>query len=374
MDQAIKKKKIALYTTLQVIGILALTIIGSCWDWMNFGWTFSKIATWKYWEGVIQQMAMYSIALALGLLTTMEKEELTNEEYGSRLSVYRELIKCKKQSFTTYIEFTLNPFIKKTAMKEKYSRKLYRLDKHSRDEWKLSWRECKDMSDEEFRLYKPITRRRFINFFGRIFKGLEYQEKTKYSGWCKRYCAKRRRLEKLASDEYINENYEYSSVRYERVNPNVFTWSVRLGDSKQSQYQVENKAAVDIIASMLRKMLTVALTAIFIGCIVYDASASELLEQVNGWVSVLIKYVIRVIFIFVNYGMGVLTGKRVFYNNFTWVLINRIRILKEYINWKKSNNEEDSYADQVIDSYYKNLELKKQLEEAVKAAEQKQLK
>lgn len=372
MDKELQKKKLGLYTALQVIGLLILLLVGGCFDWMNFTFDFSQLATKGYWIGVFQQAVMYSIALALGLLSTMEKEELTNKEYGNRLESYRELLKFKKQSFVTYIDYTLNPFIKREAMKERAVRRLYRLDKWSKDEYKLAYKQCKDMTPEEFKQFKPTMPMRFINFLGRVFKGLEYQDKFRYSWRCKFYCYRRRKLERLASDEYINDNWEYTSVRYQRVNPNVFTWSVRVGDSKLSQYQVENKSAQTVAMSMIRKALTVVLTSLVIGSIVYDASMSELAQQVNGWIAILIKYVIRVVMIIVNYIFGVFTGKRVFYNNFTWVLINRIRILKDYINWRHAQNDEDSYADKLLDTYEKTKELKANLEETIKKVEAQQ--
>ena len=370
MDKELRRKKLGLYTALQFIGITLLCLVGGCFDFLNFGFSFAKIATWGYWQGVIQQMLMYSIALGLGYLTTLEKEELTNKEYGEKLSLYRELLKNKKQSFSVFIDEHLNPAIKKDAIREKFSRKLYRLDRHAKDEYKLCYRECRGMTDEEFKKWVPKVNRRFINFWGRVFRPYTFVEKEKPSLFCKWYCYRRRKFEKFASEEWIEENWEYNGTKYERVNANVFTWSIRVGDSKQSQYKVENKSSVDVMARMLRKMLTVALTSFVIGSIVYDASMSELAQQVNGWIAILVKYVVRVVMIFVNYFMGIRDGKNSFYNNFTWVLINRIRILKQYINWKKDNDKEgDSYADKYIQAYEDRVDQENRLKELIAKAE-----
>jgi hypothetical protein len=372
MDKELRQRKLGLYTALQITGIFFLCLIGGCFDWMNFAFSFEKITTWPYWQGVIQQMLMYSIALALGYLTTLEKEELSNKEYGEKLTLYRELLKHKIQSFSVYIDEWLNPSIKKEAIKEKFLKKLYRLDKHAKDEYKLCYRKCRGMSDEEFRTFRPMVPRKIVNFFGKALHPDKFEEREKFSIFAKWYCYRRRKYEKFASEEYINENWEYTAVKYERVNPNVFTWSVRMGDSKQSQYKVENKSSVDIITRMARKMLTVILSSLVIGSIVYDASVSELIAQANGWIAILIKYIVRVVMIFVNYFMGIRDGKNSFYNNFTWVLINRIRILKDYINWKKNNDKEgESLADKYIKAYEDRLDQEKRLEELIKQAEQK---
>jgi len=378
MNNSEKKGKLALYTILEVVGLFALMLLGGMFDFLNFGFSFDKITTAEYWNDVTIQGAMYSIALMLGIFGTLEKQELKNQEYFSDLGIYRGLLKHKKQSFTPYIDEVLNPYIKREAMKERACRRLYRLDKHAKDEFKISYRDCKNMTKEEFRDFKPQTPRKIINVFGRIFKGMEYNDKFKYSWRCKRYCAKRRRLERLASDEYINENWETASVRYHRVNANAFTYSVRIGDSKLSEYQVENKSGRDITLAMLQKFLWVVIVGIFIGSIIWDASVNQLLEDANGWIACLVKYFIRVIMIFANFFVGTTTGRKVFYNNFIWVLLNRIRILKEYIDWRKKNNDMDSYADKLIEAYENNITAKEQAEkakadlaEAVKAVENK---
>ena len=63
LDPQLRKKKTIIYTVSEIIGILALTILGNAWDWLKFSFDFSNITKWSYWSSVIVQAAMYSISL-----------------------------------------------------------------------------------------------------------------------------------------------------------------------------------------------------------------------------------------------------------------------------------------------------------------------
>ena len=58
MDTENKNRKIALYTFLELIALLALTMVASMWDWVNMGFSLSKITTKAYWNNVILQTIM----------------------------------------------------------------------------------------------------------------------------------------------------------------------------------------------------------------------------------------------------------------------------------------------------------------------------
>lgn len=344
-----KNKKLALYTFLEVVAVLIMCFVGGCFDWMHLKFTFDKFGEWSFYETVLQKWTLYSCALLVGYFFKLEREELNNEIYLSTLGMYRELLKSKKESFVFFIESIFNPATKKRYIKMKAEYKLLKLDKKAKDEWKIEFN--KALKSE---------------------KGLKaWTWMSEESG---RYARERIKLTELASDNYINENWEVISIKYPSISPHIFTPSLRKNITPDEEYKVENETAKDMGRTVVRKLITVFLVSVIFAMFILQPSANELLEQANGWLIMIIQYIIRVIMIIVNFIFGLYTGKEVFENNFILPIDNRIRILKQYINWKKENNEKDSWADQVIDSYNRNVELKIQLEEAVKAAEEKQLK
>lgn len=343
MNLTTKKQKTILYTVIQVVGMLFLCLIGGCFDFLNLEFTLEKIKTAEYWQGVMQQMVLYSCAIGLGYIGKLEREELNNEEYSNGLSLYKDLLKSKKESFIRYIEEVFNPDTKRQYIKLRANKRLHRLDKYSKDEWKLYYRNAIKSGNV-----------------------LEYQYPNSK---IKKYCVKRFQLEELASDAYINENIDYISIKYPRINPNCFTENIRLGDNNASRYKVENTTGRDVPLAMGRKLLTTLLAAIIIGSIAYDPSLDELLQQAHGWIAILIKYTIRVVMTVWSFFQGNWAGKEMFYNNFILVVNNRIAILKTYINWRHENNEPETYIDKFMEAYYNQEKLKEELQETISKAE-----
>ena len=118
MEDFNKNRKIALYTFLELLALLTLTMLASMWDWVNMGFSLAKIQTKEYWNNVILQSVMYSCALVLGNLLKLEKLELKNKAYDDLLSLYRtDKLPLKDEHFVKYVMNVLNPSIKKEFLK-----------------------------------------------------------------------------------------------------------------------------------------------------------------------------------------------------------------------------------------------------------------
>lgn len=343
IDLRTKKGKTILYTAIQVIGMLFVCLISGCFDFLNFEFTLSRVTTQEYWQQVIRQTILYSIALGLGYMGKLEREELNNTEYFQSLKLYRELLKCKKESFVRYIEDIFNPNIKKEYIRKNTFRKLHKLDRRSKDEWKVYYKKAIESGN-------PLE--------------YEYPDKK-----IKDYCLRRIQLEELISEKYIDENINFISVKYPRINPNCFTENIRMIDGNASKYKVENTTGRDVPFAMARKMVSTLLIATIIGLIITDPSLKDLLEDTKGLIAVIIKYIITLLMIFWSFFQGTIAAKNMFYNNFILVANNRSSILKSYINWANENNEQDTYIDKFMDAYYNQYRLKEELEETIKKAE-----
>lgn len=312
MNESVRKRKVALYTFLEFIASFTLTMVASMWDWVNMNFTLSRIATSEYWDSVIIQTIMYTCALLLFTLIVLEKMELKNPEYHDLYSDYQETHFPKKdKGFEPYVNDVLNPEIKKEFLHKKYERKLYRLDKFSKDRWKIDYSEANKLED-------PLT----------------YNFKSK---WSKKYYIKRSELEFINSDKYINDNYEILSVKYPKVNAYAFTKYLDIKMSDKTKYKVENKAAKGLLVKITNKLIYTALGSTVIGLLIINPDTNQLLEQANGWIAIIISYIIRVAMITVNSIMGVYTGRSLFVDNFILPINNRIRILDEYDIYKKDH-------------------------------------
>lgn len=337
-------KRIAIYTALEIVAVLLICMLSGAMDWTNMEITFSKFGEWSFYESVIQKFIMYSAALLVGYFFKLEREELTNNEYFAALDTYRILLKSKKDSFVYFVENIFNPKTKKRYIKMKSTQRLMRLDKHAKDSWKLE--------------------------FNRASRSEEGIESWKWSSpKVEKYAKKRIELTNLSSDSYIEDNWELISIKYPAISPHVFSSGLRKTISPDDEYRITNRTANDLGRTVVNKLILTLLISVIMALFVLDPSTNELLEQVNGWITVIILYVVRVIMIIINFFCGLISGKKMFQDNYILPIDNRSRILKEYINWKKETNEPDSFADTVLENYEKNLALKKELNAAIEKAE-----
>lgn len=337
MEEKERKGKIIFYTTLQIIGLLIIMLVGNAFDWLHMRFDFSKLNTWNYWNGVIQQIIMYATALIIGYLGRLEKEILNNIEYSNSLKEYRGLLKFKgDNSFVNFIDNIKNPQIKKAFIKKRTQLRLYRLDKRAKDYFKLDYDKAIQSNNIETFIYKD--------------------EKSK------KYCLKRFQLEQLFSDNYINANFRSISIKYPHINSQAFTYGVRIKEREENNYKVENKTAQDLTNKWLIKALQIILVAVIAGSIGSDANGGELVETVTDWLRIFLKYIVRCVLILISYIMGLWDGKNTFESNYLDVLSNRITILKEYLDWVHQNNINDSIAER-IDKYLKENAEKKTKEE-----------
>ena len=315
MEQETKNRKIALYTFLELIALLILTMLASMWDWVNMGFSVSRISTKEYWNNVIIQTVMYSCALILGNLLKLEKLELNSKAYFDLLSIYRnDKLKYKDEHFVKYVNDELNPTIKKEFLKKKYENKLARVEKYSLDSFQLAY----NMAVESGNFEKYIKE--------------EIKNPLK-----KHYCKKRQNLEKIRSDEYIDKHYKSMFVRYPKVNPYSFTYYLNIKMNDRTKYQTENKTARDMSVKLTRKLVYAVLSSTIVGLLVINPDANKLLEQANGWIALVIQYVIRVGMISVNFVMGIYNAKTIFNDNYLRPISNRIRMLDEYNEFKTKN-------------------------------------
>ena len=76
MDEKIKSRKSALYTTIEIFLILIMTIVGNMWDWVNMTFNPSTIFTGAFWQDTFVKATLYSCALMTAIVSKLSKQEL----------------------------------------------------------------------------------------------------------------------------------------------------------------------------------------------------------------------------------------------------------------------------------------------------------
>lgn len=171
-------------------GLLLFIIFAvfGCFDFVNFTIDITLLANWKYWTSVFSKTIGGSIAFNIGINLLFDKEVDADLELAEQRDKYRKLNAQKDQTtFNNYVENVFNKEQKKIAYNSYINRKIYWLNKFSRNKDKL--------------LYSSD------------------REKEKETN---KYCIKRKELEELKSDEYIDKNIDSIIVKYTKIDPIIF--------------------------------------------------------------------------------------------------------------------------------------------------------
>ena len=314
MDKKVKNRKRILYTTLEVTVILIMTLVGNMWDWVNMEFRPDLIGTSAFWEETILKATLYSGSLILAILLKLSKLELDDKRYDDLLGQYRGKLEVKKnnaEAFDYYLESELNPRIKKEYIRSKLERKLFRIQKHERDSWAMDYFKAKDSGELEN-----------YNFCSRLSK---------------RYFIKRTRIEAMLDNDFIEEHWMNMSVKCPRVSSPQFGYYLEVGRNKDERYKLTNEVVKDVFKQGALKVATVFFISICFTIMALQPQTNQLLEQANGWIVLLIQYIVRVIMICLSFATGIFTAKNTFNDNYLLPLTNRIDILDQFASYLDVN-------------------------------------
>lgn len=351
MDQKVKNKKLILYTALEIVTVLIMTIVGNMWDWVNMEFRPDLIATGYFWEDTIIKSTLYSGALILAILFKLSKLELKDNRYDDLLAQYRDKLTIKNSNdtaFTRYVEKVLNPQIKKEYIKTMLNAKLYKIQKHEKDEWLTDYFKIKDMleSDPDY----------------------DYKEFEFSSEKSKQYFIKRTRVEAMLEPAFIDKHYLEIRCKYPRVSTVQFGYYLDIKRNRDERYKLDNEVVKDVSKQALIKVIFTFFVSVCLTIMALQPSTNELLEQANGWIVLLIKYVIRVTMICLSFATGIWTAKTTFNDNYLLPLINRSDILDQFKIWLDINPVQEKGVEAIRQELEE--ELRKEYDEKLnKAAE-----
>ena len=312
--------------TKQIVNSILLVIIFAifgCFDFLTMSFHIEYLLTTTYWTRVISKsiagICAYNIGINLSWDREIEKDLILKENAikYDRLNKLRDT-----ETFNTYVIEIFNKEEKKKAYISKINRKLYWLDKFSRNKDKLlySYRSNDENKMEE------VNKERAKN----------------------RYCVKRKELEELKSEKYINENLDSINVRYNFIDPVVFDMELD-GKSnyngvkvKGSVYNGRARATVNVLIGMLG-------ISMFVASIGLDASQEELIDNATAFWHYLLTCAEDVGIIIWQTLRGIFGSRKIISSEITQPLIGRNQVLLSYIQWCCDNNIETSKAKKIYD-------------------------
>jgi len=284
-----------------VINVLLLFIIFAifgCFDFVNFTIDITLLANWKYWTQVFTKTTGGAIAFNIGINLLFDREVESDLVLAEQRVKYENLNAKKEQaSFNYYVVNVFNKQEKKKAYIDKINRKIYWLNKFSTNYSKLLY-----SSDKE-------------------------EEKA-----TNKYCIKRKELEELKSDEYINKNIDSIIVKYNEVDPILFELEI---DGSRSYRGVKTKGDINIGRARLTSgvILGMVLISMVITSIVLAPDQKEFANQMVRFWHYVVSCCTDTGIILWQMFRGMINARKLVSQELTEPYAGRNRVLDCYFQW-----------------------------------------
>ena len=78
-----KDRKLLIYTVLEAVGLITIVILTGMMDFLHMEFDPSRLGTSEFWTESCLNAIIYTIALAIGYLSRLQREELKNETFAN---------------------------------------------------------------------------------------------------------------------------------------------------------------------------------------------------------------------------------------------------------------------------------------------------
>ena len=286
--------------------------IFGCLDFANFSVNPKLLGTWKYWTNVFTKTLGGSIAFNIGINLFFDREIEKDHELRIQADKYKRLNALKNEAtFNYYVVEVFNREQKKLAYKAKINRKIYWLNKFARNKDKL------------------------------LYSSNREEEKA-----TNKYCIRRKELEELKSDEYIEKNIDSIIVNYKRVDPIIFELEI---DGRGTYHGIKVKGSVGLGRTRLTStvVMSMVLVSMFFSSIMLSPDKEEFVSQAQAfWHYVLVCCEDVGIITFQAF-RGMISARKLVSQEMTEPLVGRNYILDKYYAWVIDNEIAPSRGEQI---------------------------
>ena len=301
---ATTKKEFLLKQAINVVLLFVILLVFGCLDFATLTFDIYRITTISYWTTVFTKLVASVCALNIGINLLLDAEIKKDAILGEAIILYEKLNKCKFDDFEYYVVKVYNREIKRKCYIAEINHAIYKLNRFSRKKDRL--------------LYSSDLP--------------EMQEKKKKN----RYCIKRKQLEELKSDAFIERNIDSLSVRYRDVDPAIFELEI---DGSQKIQQSKVRGSVNLGRSKVTAttMLSVVLISMVVTGFSLSADQQEFENNMVEAAHWIMKAAEDIGIITWQLFRGIISTRSIVSNELTAPYVNRNNILKKYYKWRLEN-------------------------------------
>ena len=215
-DKIISNRTTILKNALSTILLLAIFVIEGCFNFLTFEFTFYKLLEIGFWINIGIKIVLLLLVKSWVMSIFIPIARMKNVDLLYQKSVNECLMRrSKDNNFSYWVENNENVDIRIEFWKRKINKKIVKLERKA----------------------KTADRMLYFNNNDLAKRG-------------NKYCEKRKSLETLISDEYIQENISWLDVKCPKVDSAVFDCPVT-NENINAKYQLSAKTKSAIFASLL---------------------------------------------------------------------------------------------------------------------------
>ena len=321
------RKESILKQTINIIMLVIVLIIFGCFDWLHLRFHFEYLADSNFWINVGTKATADVLSYNIGINMVIDEVIKRNKVLNELKRIYDNLNKYKDKDFDDFIK-EYNKECKIKVYKSEMNYKIYKLNKHAKRKDKL--------------LYDKYEK-----------KLKEYPDTTFTSN---KYCIKRRELEELSTDEYINNNLDTLDVKYREIDPSIFALEIN-GTQKIEYNKVTGSVNKGRAIMSLTTLAGVVVFPIIMNSISLAPNGEELEEGIVTAVNYAIKIASDIGIVVWQFSRGVMSTPKIVSRELTSPLSERVKILKRYYAWRKDKGlyVPQCYLDLIQQVEYKSI-------------------
>lgn len=315
--------------------LFVILLVFGCLDFATLKFHGEYLATASYWGTIGTKLIAAICAFNVGINMMLENEIKKSEELARNIENYNKLIKLKDTDFEYYVVYVFNKKLKINAYKSKINHKIYMLNKFSR-------------------------RRDRLLYSSELPENQEKKLKNKY-------CIKRKELEDLKSDEFIEKNLENIIVRFHEVDPSIFELEIN-GAQKSTGVKITGSIPVGRVKESSTVIMSMLLISMITTSFGLEASKEEFANNMVAFWHYLLKAVEDTAIVLWQFINGTLRARSIVSSQLTKPYASRNLVLQEYINWRNENNAVDSAAYRELNKEEEYIEVTEEELKSLKEA------
>jgi len=288
--------------------IFIILFVFGALDFAKLEFRYSAILTPSFWGTILTKTIAGVCSFNIGINMMEDAETKRDEILARAIRKYEILIAEKDRDFEYFVVNVFNIEEKKKAYRSKISKKIYRLNRFSKARDRLLYNSTLDGAEE----------RRNKN----------------------RYCIKRKELEELKSEEYINNNIQAINCSYSKVEASIFELEI---DGAETFRGIKTKGNTSLGKAKYTSSMVISMVgfSMFFTSFALQIDGQEFENEMIAFWHYCLKIVEDVAMVLWQVIRGMSTARKIVSSELTMPYVGRTKVLTEYIYWKKSNGTMD---------------------------------